>query len=203
MATLCTYVLTKDKGLAPNPYWGYCTLAVCTPNRQGARLSSGDMIAGFRKKSEANKLIYAMELSEVLDMDEYFHDERFLQKRPDLRGNWKQRCGDNFYSRNLDGTWRQHRNRFHIGDAYLRKDTRRSKVFIGERYWYFGRGALELPDEFLPLIGARGIRVKHPNALVVRFREWLGGMKEGIHALPANNPDVVQHMVEAQPCPIR
>ena len=28
MTTLCTYVLTSDTGLAPNPYWGWCTLAV-------------------------------------------------------------------------------------------------------------------------------------------------------------------------------
>lgn len=190
MTALCTYVLTNDTGLAPNPYWGYCTLAVCTPNRQAARLHSGDMIAGFRTRREKNRLIYAMEVSEVLDMDEYFHDERFLQKRPDLRGNWMERCGDNFYSKNPDGTWRQHRNRFHIGDEYLKKDTRRSKVFISERYWYFGRGALEIPDVFLPLVGARGIRVKHPQTLVVRFREWLCGKREGIHDLPGNNPDV-------------
>ena len=35
---LCSYVVRHDKGLAPNPFWGYCTLAVCTPNHAGVRL---------------------------------------------------------------------------------------------------------------------------------------------------------------------
>jgi hypothetical protein len=68
-------------GLALNPYWDWCTLAVCTPNRQGARLGR--------------------------------------------RGDWKERCGDNFYGQNAGGAWRQRRNRFHIGAEYLTKDTRR------------------------------------------------------------------------------
>ena len=32
------YIAVLDTGLAPNPFWGYCTLAVCTPNHMGIRL---------------------------------------------------------------------------------------------------------------------------------------------------------------------
>ena len=28
---LFTYVIVSDSGFAPNPYWGYCTLATCKP----------------------------------------------------------------------------------------------------------------------------------------------------------------------------
>ena len=35
---LLKYVMTSDKGLAPNPYFGVCSLALCTPNHRNARL---------------------------------------------------------------------------------------------------------------------------------------------------------------------
>ena len=57
-----------------------------------------------------------MEVEDVLDLDDYSKDPRFQNKKPDLHaGDWKKRCGDNFYSRAADGSWIQHRNRFHIG----------------------------------------------------------------------------------------
>ena len=37
---LLKYVMTSDKGLAPNPYFGVCSLALCTPNHMNARLVS-------------------------------------------------------------------------------------------------------------------------------------------------------------------
>ena len=35
---LLKYVMTSDKGLAPNPYFGVCSLALCTPNHMNARV---------------------------------------------------------------------------------------------------------------------------------------------------------------------
>jgi hypothetical protein len=179
-----------DTGLAPNPFWGWCTLAVCTPNRQGARLSAGDLIAGFLPKDRDYKLLYVMEVEERLHMNDYYKDSRFVAKRPDLRGDWKGRCGDNFYHQRPDGSWIQERNRFHIGPAYLRKDTRRPFVFAGRRFWYYGANALPLPKEFQPLAGGRGIRVGHEPALVMRFRTWMERQPRGIHGMPSDNPDI-------------
>lgn len=190
MTKLCTYILTKDSGLAPNPFWGCCTLAVCAPNRQGAKLGPGDMIAGFRSKSRGHKLVYAMEVAEKIDMDAYFRDPRFQEKRPNLRGSWMERCGDNFYSQDIDGSWTQHRNRFHIGPEYLAKDTRNPIVFIGKRFWYFGRNASEVPSEFKSLIGGRGIRVNHTEDIARDFCVWVKAKTEGIHGLPNDNPDI-------------
>ena len=191
MTTLCTYVLTSDTGLAPNPYWGWCTLAVCTPNRQGANLTKGDWIAGFSGSGDGNHLIYAMEVAERIDMDSYFHDPRFAAKKPTLRGTWQERRGDNFHSKNPDGTWRQHKNRFHIGAGYLAKDTRRPHVFAAQRFWYFGSAKIAVPDTFLVLVGKRGIRVNHDPSSVQAFLVWLASMQPpGIRALPTNNPDI-------------
>jgi hypothetical protein len=190
MTLLCTYKLTNDTGLAPNPYWGFCTLAVCTPNRQGANVKAGDWIAGFTTRGRGYRLIYAMAISERVHMNDYFHDQRFSDKKPDLRGDWKARCGDNFYSLE-DGKWRQHRNRFHISPEYLAKDTRKPYVFVAKKFWYFGCNAIETPLECLKLIGGRGIRVNHPESLVSRFIQWVETYPVGIHGIPNDNPDLV------------
>jgi hypothetical protein len=191
MRTLCTYILTNDTGLAPNPFWGWCTLAVCTPNRQGARLEAGDWIAGFSTKNRGNRLVYVMEIASRIHMQAYFDDPRFAPKKPDIRGTWKDRCGDNFYSQDSEGFWKQHRNRFHLGSDYLIKDTRRPFVFVSRKYWYFGSNAVAVPDEFVSLIGQRGIRVRHPEGLTLKFVEWLeSGFEPGVRGLPNDNPDL-------------
>jgi hypothetical protein len=196
MLTLCTYILTNDTGLAPNPYGGWCTLAVCTPNRQNARLSKGDWIAGFLTKDRRHRLLYAMEVDSRIHMQAYFNDPRFEMKKPNLRGSWQERCGDNFYSQRPDGSWQQHRNCFHIGPEYLKKDTRRPFVFVSRRYWYFGCNAVDVPEEFKPLIGQRGIRTRHPMALADRFTEWLASeFRPGIHGLPNDNPEIADPLL--------
>ena len=199
MPKLCTYLITNDTGLAPNPYWGWCTLAVCTPNHQGASLDNGDWIAGFLTKSRGHRLVYAMEVMEQMDLNYYYHDSRFAKKRPNLRGSWKERCGDNFYSRNEDGTWKQHRNCFHIGDDALRKDTRKSNVFIARKFWYFGRDAMLLPSALRPLVGGRGIRVNHSDHHTAAFRKWMESIDKGIHALPNDNPDFASKQQKESP----
>jgi Nucleotide modification associated domain 2 len=82
---------------------GYCTLAVCTPNHQGIRLEQGDWIAGFLTKARSYRLVYAMQVDERVHLNDYFHSPRFKDEKPNLKGDWKQRCGDNFYSQTVDG----------------------------------------------------------------------------------------------------
>jgi len=188
---LCSYIVREDTGLAPNPFWGFCTLAVCTPNHQGSWLETGDWIAGFLDKSRGYRFLYAMEISEILDLDEYFQDLRFSAKKPNLRGCWKERCGDNFYSRGSDGTWIQHRNRFHLDDGLKKQDTKYARVFIGHRFWYRGSSAASVPYKYAPLIGGRGARVNHDPSLVSDFCEWVArGFKPGVADVPNDNPDM-------------
>jgi hypothetical protein len=190
MPRLYTYIVRQDTGLAPNPLWDWCTLAVCTPNRQGARLEPGDWVAGFLGKGRRHAFLFAMVVEEVLDLDEYFRDARFALKRPDLQGDWMARCGDNFYSRDEAQHWVQHRNRFHVGEDYKVKDTRRPRVFVGRRFWYRGSLADEPPADFAPLIGGRGIRVHHDPDLAASFRSWVSAtFEEGMAAPPNDNPD--------------
>lgn len=206
MPRLYTYIVRRDTGLAPNPYWGWCTLAVCTPNHQGSRVEPDDWVAGFLDKSRSHCFLYAMEVSEIMGLDEYFHDQSFAKKKPDLRGNWKQRCGDNFYSKRKDGTWTQHRNRFHLGEAIKAQDTKYAKVFIGSRFWYLGRSARSIPSNLAPLVGGRGARVNHDPILADRFRDWVQSrFSPGILDLPNDNPDlsVSAEEIAVAPCSSR
>jgi len=132
-----------------------------------------------------------MELSERLNLNDYFNDSRFQLKKPKLNGDWKERCGDNFYSQKEDGTWQQHRNRFHNGISYLKKDTRRPNMFVGERFWYLGKSSVIPPREFLSIIGGRSIQVNHPEKVVSNFIDWVkNNFKEGIIDVPNDNPDI-------------
>jgi Nucleotide modification associated domain 2 len=38
-----SYVVRCDTGFAPNPFWGYCTLAACTPNHMGIHIQIEDL----------------------------------------------------------------------------------------------------------------------------------------------------------------
>ena len=188
---LCSYIVREDTGLAPNPFWGHCTLAVCTPNHQGIRLEVGDWIAGFLAKHRGYRFLYAMEVSEILDLDDYHRDMRFAEKKPYLRGTWEERCGDNFYSRGSDGQWIQHRNRFHFDEDLRNQDTRHARVFIGHGFWYRGSSAAAAPARYAPLIGGRGAQVHHDPELVSEFCAWIAREFEpGVADVPNDNPDM-------------
>ena len=185
MSDLYTYVMKHDTGLAPNPFWGTCTLAVCTPNHSGSRAKRGDWIAGVSDKSRGYKLIYVMEVNERVHMNDYFHDERFNAKKPILDGTPQQRCGDNFYSLDEAGLWTQHPNRYHTSPACLAQDTRKPWVFVAQRFWYLGCEARDMPTKFLSMFGRRVVRVSHPPKLVASFKDWVqSSLKQGVNALP-------------------
>lgn len=180
---LYTYIITVDCGLAPNPFGEYCTLAVCTPNHQGAAVKPGDWIAGFSPNASGYQFIYAMQVDECIHMNKYFHDPRFQNKKPNVHGSREQRCGDNFYHQKSSGEWIQEANPFHEG--LLPTDTRRPFVFVGRNFWYLGRDRKNIPAEFLALCGGRGVRVNHPEGLASKFMSWvMENFEMGVHALP-------------------
>ena len=80
-----SYKLDHDYGLAPNPFGGYCTLAVCkSAIRSNKNLQIGDWIigTGSAKLKNLYHLIYAMRLEEKITFQNYWEDERFQYKKP-------------------------------------------------------------------------------------------------------------------------
>lgn len=183
---LCSYVVKNDKGLAPNPFWGYCTLAVCTPNHMGIRAHKGDWFIGIGTVKRGNKLIFAMQVFERLDFDAYYRDSRFKKKKPDVRGSWRRRCGDNMYFKNVKGEWQQHATHFHWTKKDIEKDLRYPYVFIAEHFYYFGENAPPIPERYSDLIIKRqGCNCTHDPTVVKGFLKWLENSYEpGVHGEP-------------------
>src|SRR5438034_11308809 len=98
---LYSYVIARDYGFAPNPFFGFCTLATCKPMiRKTAQV--GYLIIGTGSKTcgMVGVLVYVMKVAETVTYDQYWEDPRFRVKRPNLRGSLKQAYGDNIYHRN-------------------------------------------------------------------------------------------------------
>ncbi len=194
---LCSYVVVCDTGFAPNPFWGLCTLAACTPNHQSLQLKSGDWLLGNSSAKEGHQLIYAMRVSEVLDFAQYYRDPRFEQKKASAV-DWQHRCGDNIYFRDSDGQWKQGTAFFHTSPKEIEQDTRYPRVFISDHFFYFGEKAPNFLGPFASLIQtSRGCRYADNAETALGFVKWLEETyPPGLHGQPRdrdeNPPSFIQ-----------
>ena len=100
MAVLRSYVVRYDSGFAPNPFYGYCTLATCKADiRKAAGVGDWIVGSGSNDKSvrQGGRMVYAMCVEEILTFRQYDSDPRFERKKPYRNGSRKQSCGDNIY----------------------------------------------------------------------------------------------------------
>lgn len=147
MARIYSYVVRYDSGFAPNPFYGYCTLATCKPDiRRGAKV--GDWVIGSasndRSIRRGGHLVYAMCVTETMTFDNYATDSRFEAKKPFRLGSRKQSCGDNIYFRYTPEHEWQQRDSFHsredgvINPLHVARDTGENRVLISSDFVYFG-----------------------------------------------------------------
>ncbi|MFU2325627.1 hypothetical protein [Pseudomonas sp. NFX98] len=207
---LLKYVMTHDSGLAPNPYFGVCSLALCTPNHMNANLERGDWIVGHTSKATGHRLVYAMRLTRVLDMNEYF--SQFPEKHPSPYGTVEQQHGDNMYFRE-DGRWRRLPSAEHNSVDSFQQDQGR-KVYLAEgenRFWYFGAGnrmptLLEFADQFPWLIMDRqGFEYIHDAERIRAFTDWLCSMGQGGRMGKPRDEELVptsRYLISVSPEPI-
>lgn len=175
---LLKYVMTHDTGLAPNPYFGVCSLAVCTPNHMNANLQVGDWVLGHTTAATGRRLVYAMRLTRVLDMPTYFRE--FPKKRPKVNGGPDERCGDNIYDFR-EGHWIRTPSALHNDPMAFKQDQNR-KVYLAEgdeNFWYFGglnpnSFVLEFADRFRNLVRDRqGFSYIDDETTIRDFTNWL------------------------------
>ena len=156
MARIHSYVVRYDSGFAPNPFYGYCTLATCKPEIR-RRATVGDWVIGSasndRSIRRGGHLVYAMCVTETMTFDDYTTDPRFEAKKPFRMGSRKQSCGDNVYFRDApDGEWRQ-RDSFHsrkdgkINPQHVARDTGVNRVLISSDFIYFGGTGPAFPND--------------------------------------------------------
>jgi hypothetical protein len=182
------YVVQHDKGFAPNPFYGVCTLACCKP-RIRKKAVVGDIIIGFGSAAKAvnlgGRVIYWMKVAEIITFDEYWSDERFRRKRPTDGGSLMQWYGDNIYHRDPEtGSWIQEHS-FHFdgaraGRGNLENDTTYTdRVLIGLEYAYWGRAAPRLPDRLSFLVPRLRAEPCHwTEEQVAECAEWIYSLPE-------------------------
>jgi hypothetical protein len=181
---LYSYVVARDYGFAPNPFFGVCTLATCKPMiRKTAAV--GDWVVGTGSKGYGlqGRLVYAMKVSETLSYDEYWRDPRYLSKRPNLRGSLKQAYGDNIYHRKRStGRWVQanshHSNRDGTPNANnIAHDCQAPRVLIGSDFVYWGGSGPKIPKPFRGKVhdvcAHRGHRCNFPPEFTASFVAWI------------------------------
>lgn len=176
-----SYVLVRDYGFAPNPFYAVCTLATCKPFiRCGANI--GDWVLGFGSSADptvTGKLIYAMKVEAKYTFDEYWNSSEFRRKRPVMNGSLMQKYGDNIYHHGVNGEWIQEDSHHKNADGTvnqdnLNRDTQKDCVLISRRYWYWGQDAIPVPDTLQELV-KKGIghnKIESP-ALGKILEEWL------------------------------
>lgn len=155
-----TYVVQHDKGFAPNPFWGVCTLACCKP-RIRKRVDEGDIIIGFGSASKevglGGRVVYWMEVKKIISFDEYWRDPEYAAKRPVAGASLMAWYGDNIYHRNeADGEWIQafsfHSDGFGMGSGNLERDTGTTdRVLIGRNFAYWGGSGPAFPKDLMHL----------------------------------------------------
>ena len=161
---LFAYKMTHDTGFAPNPFWGYLTLATCKPKiREHKR--PGDWFAGFTSRELCGdrvgdeRLVFLMQIEDKMALANYFHDRRFQSRIPrDPPVAKVYRCGDNIY-RPLVRNARDARDfeqlpNDHHGPDQKDRDLNGLKVLIARRFAYFGVDALRVPREVRPEVPA-------------------------------------------------
>jgi hypothetical protein len=198
-----SYLIEHDLGLAPNPFGGYCTLAVCKPKIRGSnKLKLGDWVLGTGsqalekssgRKRLRSKLIYAMKVTERISFEDYWADPRFQYKKPVMNGTLVTMFGDNFYHRDKDGNWIQEDSAHSRMDGscnfeHLKTDTSGKNVLIAQHFYYFGEKAPTIPNELLGICHSGIGEKKFENEKVGDdFINWINtNFKTGIHGDPLN-----------------
>lgn len=199
------YVVRYDSGSAPNPYGGYCTLAICKPAiRRTAR--PGDWIIGFhgfsgKHDTRHEEICYVMQVSESLSYAEYWEDLRFRSRRPSEKkistppSDSAPPC-DNFYRPagvgvNGDAELEQapFNNAGHDDPGSQQTDKGGKNVLVSKRFWYFGDQAKELPQSLgrLGEVGRGHVVNKYKervNEDLEQLKAWLGKFKPGRMGTP-------------------
>lgn len=193
-----SYKIDHDYGLAPNPFHGYCTLAVCKSNiRSNKNLKIGDWIIGIGSKGLGNfhQLIFAMRLEEKITFNDYWVDPRFQLKKPIINGSLVQMYGDNFYHQDPNTKKWIQENSAHSqeggskNETHLERDTGGKFVLISKEFYYFGSNSPNVPDEYLEVCSeGRDMKSRSiPEDIASDFINWLKyNYAVGIHGDPTS-----------------
>jgi hypothetical protein len=184
---LHSYVVARDYGFAPNPFFGICTLATCKPGiRSVAQIGDWVVGTGSKKHERDKNIVFAMCVMGTMTFNQYWTDPRFQAKKPNLRGSKKQAFGDNIYSKDARTTrWCQVNSHHSLNDgspneSNVAADTSTDRVLISDDFVYWGGAGPPLPQTFLRygtesinLCAGRGHKNNFPTDFVKEFIAWI------------------------------
>jgi len=165
--TYFLYKIEHDYGLAPNPFHGYCTLAVCKSQiRNSSRLNIGDWVIGIGSKAlnNQNRIVFAMQVEEIIFFNDYWQDARFQNKKPKVNGSLVQMYGDNFYHYDESSKKWIQENSAHSKENgkpnknHLTRDVGGKKVLISQTFYYFGENSIEIPEALFDKMNGEKLR---------------------------------------------
>lgn len=185
---LYSYVVARDYGFAPNPFYGVCTLATCKPNiRRVAKVGDWVIGTGSSENRKTGYLVLVMRVTETMSYNQYWTDERFAQKKPNLRGSKKQAFGDNIYFEDGKEVWQQadSHHSYQGGKANLfniKNDTQTNRILISTDYAYWGGSGPKIPEKFrnyngIDICAGRNHKSQFSDYLVVEFVTWFRSLE--------------------------
>jgi hypothetical protein len=181
MATLFSYCVPHDRGAAPNPFWGTCTLVICKPAiRRNAEI--GDWIVGTGSKNSpvgdmSGMVVYVMKVTEKMAMEQYdiFTQQHLPEKVPDwYSSDPYRRVGDSIYD--FSCTPPKIRQSVHC-EINRQKDLRGRNALLSNYFWYFVEKACKLPDNLQQIAQQRPAHCSRSNdPYIDKFLEWLDSL---------------------------
>ena len=200
-----SYLVEHDFGLAPNPFGKYCTLAVCKPKiRKSNKLQINDWVIGtgskaledISRKKLRYHLIYVMQVSEIILMEDYWSDPRFEYKKPIINGPLATMYGDNFYHKDSSGNWIQEDSAHSLYDGktneeHLKTDTSGKNVLVAELFYYFGDKAPLIPKQLQEICHT----TLGEKKLSIEKGEKFDNMVQEYHSLKISEPLVTDKSI--------
>ena len=156
-----SYVLSRDFGFAPNPFNGVCTLATCKPMiRKAAKVDDWIFGTSSAALGQKIKLIFAMKVTDKITFNKYWYEPKFQTKKPVMNGSLKKMYGDNVYHNN-GSKWIQADSHHSLENGKpnyynIKRDTSVDAVLISDKFYYFGKHALSMPNNLLANIVKKG-----------------------------------------------
>jgi hypothetical protein len=121
-------------------------------------------VGGSNLTAVKRKCIFIMKVTEKIDFNQYWCDERFSLKRAVRNGSRLQVLGDNIYHFDSEGGWIQENSHHSNHDGsmnvenLLRDTGRCDKVLVSEYYCYFGSDARAIDLESIGYFKIRNFK---------------------------------------------
>ncbi len=196
MMRLHSYVVARDFGFAPNPFFGICTLATCKPRiRSVAQIGDWVVGTGSKKNQREKRVVFAMRVTAAMSFEEYWKDPRFQTKKPNLRAVRSRHLVTTFIPVLRTPVYGFRQTRIIVfsdgspNQSNISTDTSTNRVLLSDDFVYWGGSGPELPRKLLSygsdqisICAGRNHKNDFPARLVQDFVDWVRSFNDAGYA---------------------